>query len=352
MVELLKQLTSRPSPCGFEHDAIRYIYEFVKPYADDVIVDGIGNVIAHKKGAFPGPKMMVSAHVDEVGFIIKKVEPNGLLKFEFLGGHDDRTLKSQRVTIRTKSGKLLRGVIGNISAHMRKYDDPNKVRRGVELYIDCGANSADDVYAMGVAPGDYVTYATEVEEFGMNKLMGKAFDDKAGCAVLIKALMETDFTKVKGDVYFVFSTMEEVGLRGAKVAVEEVKPDVALAVDTTAVSDTLENVMDRTLFLGKGVGIKIMDFSLIASVPVRNKLVKCAENAGIKYQMEIFPGIGTDAGAFGQAGIPSGVISVPSRYAHSPVEVIDLDELNGAKELLKEFILNLDTKEEFCFLNI
>ena len=109
--------------------------------------------------------------------------------------------------------------------------------------------------------------------------------------------------------------------------------------------------MDRTLFLGKGVGIKIMDFSLIASVPVRNKLVKCAEDAGIKYQMEIFPGIGTDAGAFGGAGVPSGVISIPSRYAHSPLEVIDLDELNGAAELLKQFILTLDNKEEFCFLN-
>lgn len=352
MIKLLKELTERPSPCGFEHDAIKFIYDYVKPYADDVVVDGIGNVIAHKKGGFDGPKLMVSAHVDEVGFIIKKIEPNGLLKFEFLGGHDDRTLKSQRVTIRTKSGKCLRGVIGNISVHFKKFDDPNKVRRGAELYIDCGADSAEDVCKMGISIGDYVTYATEVEEFGMNKLMGKAFDDKAGCAVLIKALMETDFTKVHGDVYFVFSTQEEVGLRGAKVAAQEVNPDVALAVDTTAVSDTLENVMDRTLFLGKGVGIKIMDFSLIASVPVKNKLIQCAEKANIKYQPEIFPGIGTDAGAFGQAGIPSGVISVPSRYAHSPVEVIDLNELVGAKELLKEFILALDGKEDFAFLNI
>ena len=352
MIELLKELTSRPSPCGFEHDAIKYIYELVKPLCDDVRVDGIGNVIAHKKGAFEGPKMAVSAHVDEVGFIIKKIEPSGLLKFEFLGGHDDRTLKSQRVTIRTKSGKCLRGVIGNISAHMRKYDDPNKVRRGTELYIDCGANSAEDVAKLGISIGDYVTYATEVEQFGVNKLMGKAFDDKAGCAVLIKALTETDFSKVHGDVYFIFSTQEEVGLRGAKVAISAVNPDVALAVDTTAVSDTTENVMDKSLFLGKGVGIKIMDFSLIASVPVRNKLIKCAEKAGIQYQPEVFPGIGTDAGAFGQAGIPSGVISVPSRYAHSPVEVIDLTELEGAKNLLKEFILALDTKEEFEFLNI
>ncbi len=351
MINLLKELTSRPSPCGFEHDAIRYIYDLVKPLCDDVTVDGVGNVIAHKKGAFPGPKLLVSAHVDEVGFIIKKIEPNGLLKFEFLGGHDDRTLKSQRVVIRTRDGRRLRGVIGNISAHMRKYDDPNKVRKGAELYIDCGANSAADVAAMGIVRGDYATYATEVEEFGINKIMGKAFDDKAGCAVLIKALMETDFSQVHGEVYFVFSTQEEVGLRGAAVAVASVKPDVALAVDTTAVSDTPENVMDHTLFLGQGVGIKIMDFSLIASVPVRNKLVTCAEQAGIVYQMEVFPGIGTDAGAFGNAGVPSGTISIPSRYAHSPVEVIDKTELEGAKDLLKEFIRTMEDKHEFDFLN-
>lgn len=348
---VLRDLISLTGPCGFEHDVVRYIKDRVKSWADECYVDGVGNVIVTKKGSLSGPSLLVSTHMDEVGFIVKKVEPNGLIRFEKLGGHDDRILLAQRVKIRTEQGTIP-GVIGTISAHMMKYDDAQKVRKHSELYIDVGVDSREEVFELGVRIGDPISWATEYEKFGKNRIIGKGFDDRAGCAVLLKAMEELDYSQVHGTVYGVFSVQEEVGLRGAKVAGQQIDADVALAIDTTAVSDTPEEMMDDTLAIGAGPGIKVMDFSLIASVAVRKKLVQVAEQNNIPYQLEVFPGIGTDAGALhlSKSGIPTGVISVPSRYAHSPVEVIDLADLENSKELLKHFILNLSDPKEFSFI--
>jgi tetrahedral aminopeptidase len=351
MEKILKELIELSGPSGFEHDVVRYLVNRVKDLVDDYWVDGIGNVIVVKKGKQPGLKLVVSAHMDEVGFIVKKIEDNGLIRFENLGGHDDRILLAQRVKIKTDQG-IHYGVIGTISAHMKRFDDVTKIRKYSSLYIDVGVSSKEEVLELGIDVGDPITWATDYQVFGKNRVIGKGFDDRAGCAILIKALEEIDFNHVSGTVYGVFSTQEEVGLRGAKVAGQQIEADVALAVDTTAVSDTFEEMMDQTLFIGKGPGIKVMDNSLIASVAVRKKLIKIAKENNIPYQLEVFTGIGTDSGSLHQAnsGVPSGVISIPSRYAHSPIEVIDLNDLNNCYELLKEFILTLKDKEEFSFI--
>ncbi|ERJ13252.1 M42 family metallopeptidase [Haloplasma contractile] len=351
MEETLKELIERSGPSGFEHDVVRYLVDRVKDLADDYWVDGIGNVIVVKEGKKPGPSLVVSAHMDEVGFIVKKIEGNGLIRFENLGGHDDRVLLAQRVKIRTNKG-IQYGVIGTISAHMKKFDDVSKIRKYSSLYIDVGVSSKEEVKELGINVGDPITWATDYQVFGKNRVIGKGFDDRAGCAVLLKTLEEINFNEVSGTVYGVFSTQEEVGLRGAKVAGQQLNADVAIAVDTTAVSDTFEEMMDQTLFIGEGPGIKVMDSSLIASVAVRNKLIKIAKEHNIPYQLEIFTGIGTDSGSLHQAkaGVPSGVISIPSRYAHSPVEVIDLEDLKNSKELLKQFILALKDKDDFSFI--
>ncbi|MCL6559576.1 MAG: M20/M25/M40 family metallo-hydrolase, partial [Firmicutes bacterium] len=287
--------------------------------------DALGNVIVTKRGGHPGPTVVVCAHMDEVGFVVKKVEESGLLRFEKLGGHDDRILLAQRVQVRTRAG-VLPGVIGTLSAHMTKFDDPNKVRRHSALYIDIGATSRDEALAMGVHVGDPVAWATEYRRVGGTRVIGKSFDDRAGCAAILAALEGLDFSRIHGTVKAVFSVQEEVGLRGAYAAREEVAGDVAIVIDTTAVSDTPEDVMDHTLALGAGPAIKVMDFSLIASVPVRDRLTEVAKSIGIPVQHEVFPGIGTDGGALHMArrGVPTGVISIPTRYAHTPVEMMDL----------------------------
>lgn len=351
MESVLRELTSIVGPSGFEHEVVHYITERVRPWADECTVDGIGNIVVKKQGANAGPCLLVSTHMDEVGFIVKKIEENGLIRFEKLGGHDNRILLAQRVNIRTRQGGVP-GVIGTISCHMMKFDDANRVRKHSEMYIDVGAADKAEVRELGIELGDPVSWATDVQKLGKYRLVGKGFDDRAGCAVLLKALEETDFSKVHGTIYAVFSVQEEVGLRGAKVAGQHIDADVALAIDTTAVSDTPEEMMDDTLELGKGPGIKVMDFSLIASASVRNRLIKVAENHSIPYQLEIFPGIGTDAGALNLSknGVPSGVISIPSRYAHSPVEVIDLRDLDNCVELLKGFITELRDSKDFSFL--
>ncbi len=349
--DLLKKLVDLPGPCGFEHPVIQYLYDLLKDHADDVHIDGLGNLVVIRKGAFEGPVLAVSAHTDEVGFIVKKIEPSGLLRFEKLGGHDDRILLSQKVIVSGRKGPCP-GVIGTISAHMQRFDNTQTVRNYRELYIDVGAADADEATEMGIRVGDPVTWDAPMRSAGPHRCYGHAFDDRCGCAILAHALLDLDYSMVHGTVIGIFSTQEEVGLRGATAATGAIRPDVALAVDTTAVSDTPEGMMDRTLFLGKGPGIKVMDASLIASRSVWTYLEKIAKEEGIPYQLEIFTGIGTDAGALhqGAGGVPSGVISIPSRYAHSSIELIDKKDYEDSARLLNAFILHMRDKKEFSFI--
>ncbi|MCT8138534.1 M42 family metallopeptidase [Anaerobacillus sp. CMMVII] len=354
MFQLLKTLSSLHGPCGFEQPVTTWIKDTLQDLADDVRVDALGNVIARKKGKKNGPKTIITAHMDEVGFIVKKIENNGLIRFEKLGGHDDRILLAQKVQIRTRKG-LLTGVIGTMSAHFVKFDDPMKVRNHRQLYIDVGASSKEAAQSLGIEIGNPITWASSIDFLGnetTGKIVGKGFDDRAGCAVIIQTLQELKDADFHGEIIAIFTVQEEVGLRGAKVAAESVEADLAIAIDTTAVSDTPEETMDQSLSLGKGTGIKIIDFSLIAHPAVKEKLVVVAEEHNISFQYEVFPGIGTDGGAVSLAnkGIPTGVLSIPSRYAHSPVEVIDVEDLEATKELLKQFILAVDEREEFLFI--
>ncbi|ASN04591.1 M42 family metallopeptidase [Virgibacillus necropolis] len=353
MFKLLKQLTELQGPSGFEQPVTSYIKEKVTPLCDEVKVDAIGNVIARFKGNKPGPKVLLTAHMDEIGFIVKKVEKNGLIRFEKLGGHDDRILLAQKVMVRSEKGPKL-GIIGTISVHYQKFDNSQKVRDYKQLYVDVGASSLADVEEMGIAVGDPITWDSQVEFLGdeqNGKIVGKGFDDRAGCAVLIQLLEDLQNKEFSGEVIALFAVQEEVGLRGAKVALANLEFDIAIALDTTAVSDTPEDVMDNTLQIGGGVGIKIMDSSLISHPAVKDKLVELARTGKIKHQLEIFTGIGTDAGAVTLAnkGVPTGVLSIPSRNAHSPVEVIDLKDLESVKELLTAFIKNDNQKSDFLF---
>ncbi|WP_053365702.1 M42 family metallopeptidase [Bacillus sp. FJAT-27245] len=353
MIELLKTLTSLSGPCGYEHSVSYFLKEYLQDRTDEVQIDPIGNVIARKKGTGRGPKVILTAHIDEIGFIVKKIEPNGLLRFEKLGGNDDRILLAQPVTVMGNEG-LLSGVIGTMSAHYVKFDDASKVRRHSQLYIDIGASSKEEAEQMGVEVGTPITWGTDFVVFGPEqspKVRAKSLDDRAGCAVLLQALEEVRNEEFAGELIFLFAVQEEVGLRGAKTASEHLRADAAIAVDTTAVSDTPEETMDQSLGLGRGTGIKVMDFSLIVHKTMKDTLVKLAKEQNIPYQLEVFPGIGTDGGAVNYAnkGIPTGVLSIPSRYAHSPIEVIDMKDLEATKDLLKAFILSLEENQKFEF---
>jgi putative aminopeptidase FrvX len=353
VIDILKILTSLSGPCGYEHSVSYFLRDYLKDQVDEVTIDPIGNVIARKKGHKPGPTVLLTAHMDEIGFMVKKIESNGLLRFEKLGGNDDRILLAQPVTVMGEKGNIP-GLIGTISAHYAKFDDPSKIRKHQQLYIDIGAASQEDVWEMGIDIGTPITWGSEFVVFGpenRQRIRAKSLDDRSGCAVLVNVLEELNDVPFAGELIFLFTVQEEVGLRGAKTAAEYLHADAAIAIDTTAVSDTPEETMDQSLGLGRGTGIKVMDFSLIVHKTMKELLVKLAKANDIPYQLEVFPGIGTDGGAVNYAnkGIPTGVLSIPSRYAHSPVEVVDIGDLEATRDLVKAFILDLHDGQSFPF---
>lgn len=355
MFNLLKQLCDIVGPCGYEQDVQRFILETVKDLVDEYEVDPLGNLIVKKNGNDQRfPSLLIAAHSDEIGFIVKQIEENGLIRFEKIGGFDDRILLSQPVWIKGTKGKV-KGLIGTISAHYVKWEDsPNRVSSHRELYIDIGAKNAEEVKSMGVKAGQPISYGSELQLLGEGRVIGKALDDRAGCALLIRLLQEINEKDIShGDIYGVFTVQEEVGLRGASVISERIKPDFALALDTTPTSDTFNKLMTGTRKLGEGPCIKVADKSLISHPLVVNHLEKVATQNEIPYQIEVFMGIGTDAGAIHMtsSGVSTGVISIPSRYTHSPLEVVDLEDMEKSLKLLSSFVSTLNEIKGKTFLD-
>ena len=349
MYQLLKDLCELVGPSGFEQDVQRFIRNKVKEQADAVEVDALGNLIVKLHATDANmPSILLAAHADEIGLIVKKIEPNGTLRFEKLGGFDDRILLAQPVTIKGSDG-YVEGVIGTLSMHYVKWDDPKRIESHRELYIDIGAGSAEEVLDMGVKVGQPISYGSGLKLVGdkkRNRVVGKALDDRAGCAVLIHLIdeLKENPERKHGDITCVFTVQEEVGLRGASVLSPAIQPDFALAIDTTPTSDTYDVLMTGTRVLGGGPCIKIADKSLIAHPLVTGLLEKVADEQSIPHQIEVFMGIGTDAGAIHMTstGVSSGVISIPSRYTHSPIEIVDLGDLDNTVKLAAAFIYQSD----------
>lgn len=350
----LQSLVRLSGPSGHEQDVTSYVYQQIKGKVDELTVDPLGNIIAICKGTdASAPSLGIAAHLDEIGFIVKKIEADGFIRFEKLGGSDDRILLSQKVWIRTETQRLL-GVIGHLSAHYNRFEDGKPLKNHRQMYIDIGARSAEEAASMGVTVGQPITYAAEMEELGLEsgRLVGKAFDNRVSCAMLLTLLEEAAIHKPKGNLIAFFTVQEEVGLRGAKMVSHRYTPDFGLAIDTTATGDTPDPILDGTIRLGDGPAIKLLDFSLIAHPGVKKQLEKLARGLGMAFQYEILTGIGTDAGALHEAkhGVPTGVISIPSRYTHSPIEVIDKKDVQNAYSLMKAFLENMNDMKGYSFI--
>ncbi|MEM4433491.1 MAG: M42 family metallopeptidase [Thermosphaera sp.] len=344
LLALLRELTQIPGPSGYEYRVRDKIVDLVKPYADQLWIDTWGNVIALKKGKSSNAKIMLAAHMDEIGLFISHIEDDGFLRAIPIGGVLERTLLYQRVSVVTREGRIVRGVIGLKPPHVIKPEEAQKVPELRELFIDIGASSRDEVERLGVRQGDIVVFDRDVAELAGNRVTGKAFDDRVGVIALIKALQQVDQPNV--DVYFVFTVQEEVGLKGARTSAYSITPDVALAIDVTIASD-VPGVAKSEWFtrLGKGPAIKIVDgrnaSGLIAPPDVVRYMVSLAEKHGVPYQLDVVPGGTTDASiiALNKEGVPAGTISIPSRYIHSPVEVLDLEDLFNASKLAAVFAM-------------
>lgn len=331
--ENLEKLSNACGVTGRENEVRELMIQLMKPYADKVIVDKLENVIAIKKGKAAAPKIMLAAHMDEVGLMVKTVTKEGFLQFTKMGGIDDRILPAQKVTVFSRK-RAFPGIIGSKPPHIQKEDERKKVMAFDELFIDIGAESKEDALALGVAVGDPVGFDIKYVQLGRNVVMGKAFDNRAGCVAMVEALKMME--KTDCTVCAVGTVQEEVGLRGAATAAFGVDPDLAIALDVTVAGDTPGiREFDTSTKIGKGPAFSISDSGLITHPKVLQWLLDSAEEEKIPYQIEAGLMGSTDAARIylTRQGIPSGNISIATRYIHSPVGVLCLKDIENAAKL-------------------
>lgn len=319
MKDLIKKLTGTFGPSGSEAPIREAIRKEVEPLVDEIKVDALGNLICLKKGS-GGKRLLLDAHMDEIGLMVTHIDEKGFLRFGNIGGVNPALSLGQRVCF--ENGTY--GVIG-----CEKIDSPKDLKLD-KLYIDIGANNREEA-AQNVRIGHSAAFVHPAVDLG-NRMVAKAMDDRIGCVVIIESLRR--LSSSNHDIYAVFATQEEVGLRGARAAAFGINPDVGIAFDVTSTGDTPKSAI-MNVSLGGGAAIKVKDSSLICHPGLRDYLVRLAEEQGIPYQMEVLERGGTNAGAIQmtKAGIPAGVISIPTRYVHSPSEMVDMGDVEACIRL-------------------
>ena len=334
MVETLKTLCALSGVSSFEDEVRGYIRRRVEPYASQIRTDALGNLIVFKRGAkAAGNKLMLCAHMDEVGLIVKSITEEGYLKFGCVGGIDRRVLLGKRVDV---GENRVPGVIGLKAIHLTTAGERQKAPRLADCYIDIGAKSREEAAAR-VEPGDFAVFVSDSEEFGEGMLKAKAIDDRVGCAVMVK-LLEEDLPM---DCTFVFSAMEEVGARGAFGAAFSVTPEVALVLEGTTAADTPALEAHRQVcWPGRGPVLAWMDGGTIYDRALFERLRTLAEENGLPWQMKHYLSGGTDAQAIQRtkAGIRVAGISAAVRYLHAPSSVCSLSDVEHMLALTRLFI--------------
>ena len=321
LIELLEKLTAAFGPSGCEDGVRGVIADLIAPYVDEVRTDAMGSLIAHKKGE--GKKLLFSAHMDTIGMIVTHIEKEGFLRFGSLGWLPALDIRRQGVV-------FWNGLRGTVSLPEDKEED--KEIKIDDLCIDIGAKNRENAETM-VQIGDACVYESPC--YTQNgKVFSRYLDNRSGCAVLISALSR--IKNAKNDLWFVFSTQEEVGTRGIRPAAYGVDPDVGIAVDVTMSDDLLGAAHNCSSVLGKGPGVKVMDSSVICQPEVVRWMNDVAEQANIAVQQDIMRGGGTDAGAIlpTRSGVYAGGICIPCRYTHSPIEVCDLSDIEQSARLV------------------
>jgi endoglucanase len=363
----LAELVRLPGPPGAEGPVIDWLRRAFLPVSDAVEVDRLGNLYAWRRaagaaGAAGGARpltLMLAAHADEVGLVVRTIDERGFIRFEKLGGMADIAVFGRRVLVQGQ----IPGVVGMRSAHLTPAEDRDKAPNYRQMYIDVGAGSAAAVEAMGIGVGDPVTFAGELQDIGApggDIVTAKAIDNRIGCAVALELFEALQGSSPAGDVCVAITVQEEVGLRGAAVAAFRVNPDYALSLDVVAVGDTPDagSPPVQSARIGAGPALVLASeggrAGLISHPRVRRYLEEAAARAGVPYQKTLTIALGTtDASAIHLAreGIPSGNLSIPRRYAHTPIEVLDLNDPAHTVLLLREFVAGMAGHAELGFLS-
>ncbi|MBU5311097.1 M42 family metallopeptidase [Tissierella carlieri] len=337
---LLKQLTELSGVSGNEKEVRDFIISEIKDYVDSFKIDGIGNIIAYKKGKNTNKTLMVTAHMDEVGLLVKEIDNIGLLKFTTVGGIDKRILVSKPVLV--GKNKIM-GVIGAKPIHLQKREEWVRALSIDELYIDIGAKSKEEAEKL-VSIGDYVSFASDYVEFGESLVKAKALDNRVGCSILVNLIKEVKDVSF----YAVFTVMEEVGLVGAGPAAYEVNPDISIVLEGTLCYDMpkLDTHLVPT-YLNKGPAISLIDRTTVFNHEFRKKIVSIAEKNNIPYQYRKTSMGGNDSGKIHttKEGSITTTISVPCRYIHSPASVMSKNDYDNTYLLLKAILSEFEREE-------
>ena len=327
--ELQKKLVSVVAPSGFEKKRADIISEIVKPFVDEVYTDSMGNLIAHKKGK--GKRIMLSAHMDTLGVIVKKIDDKGFLRIEQLG----TSFPSYMICMPVR---FANGVTGNIcrSEKVTEVKEMGNMKNS-DLYIDIGAKDTKEAKSL-VRVGDYATCDLSPRMLAGGNMTSPYCDDITGCIALILAMeqVKTD----NNDIYYVFSVQEEMRIRGAQVASHHIKPDIGIAIDVTLAGDAPEHLEETDVALGKGPVIIVKDDWVICTPYVVDILRGIAEKESIDYQDQVLGIGGTDASVMQIArdGAPVGLLSIPMRGIHLPVETINISDIENVGKILAKFV--------------
>lgn len=340
---LLKELTELNGVSGNEKEVREFIKSRAKDHSDDIKTDSMGNLICLKKGKTPGHKIMISAHMDEVGLMVTGYGESGVLKFAVVGGIDSRILLGKGVIV---GDKKLPGVIGGKPIHLQSSAERQNNVNIKNMYIDIGADTKEEAKKL-VSVGEYVAFYSNYTNFGKNVIKAKALDDRVGCAILLDILKEEKYNNF--DLYACFSVQEEVGLRGAEVLSYSIYPDVALVVEGTTCSDVLD-VEDyrQSTVLGGGAALTIMDRGAYSNKKLVEFLYESGKKHNIPVQYKTTTTGGNDAGKIQTAkgGVVVASISVPCRYIHSPVSLMSKSDYDSCYKLVKTALDEFDKNPE------
>ena len=338
---LLKQICEIAGAPGFEKPIRELIIQEVTPLVDEVSVDNMGNVIALKKGVKnpDGKRVMVAAHMDEIGFIVTHIDDCGFIRFHTLGGFDPKTLTAQRVIVHGTQNLI--GVMGSKPIHVMNEEERNKMPKTTDFFIDMGM-SKEEVEKY-VKIGDPITRDRELIEMG-DCVNCKSIDNRVAVFILLEALRTLN--QAPYDVYATFTVQEEVGLRGANVAAHNINPDLGIALDTTIAYDVPGAAPhERITELGKGTAIKIMDGMTICDYRMVDFMKKTADKHNILWQPEILTAGGTDTAGvqrMGKQGAIAGAISIPTRHLHQVIEMAHKRDIDSSIQLLKGCLEEID----------
>jgi endoglucanase len=342
MGNILKEMSMLNGVPGNERQVRQYMAKQMKGLAD-ITYDNLGSIIGEKIGEKDGPKIMVAGHMDEVGFLVTTISEEGYIKFTPAGGWWSQVMLAQQLDITTSKGDVIRGVIGAKAPHILSPEERKKPVEIKDMFIDVGVKDKEEAEKLGIKPGDMITPYIEFKKLSNKKyLLGKAWDNRVGCAAAIDVLKNIQDKKHKNRYYAVGTVMEEVGLRGATTSAHRINPDIGVALDTTIAFDFPGG--NKNTELGKGVGIMFKDSSMVGHKGLRDFAIELCEKHNIPFQLTYLERGGTDGGAMHIAtdGAPSIALCLPVRYLHSHTSIVHKDDYDAMVKLVTLMVEHLD----------